>query len=322
MPENAVGVDIGGTKVLAGVVDRAGVVLARARRETPHRSSAPGVVEDTIVEAVDELRATYDVGAVGVGAAGFVDRAGAVLFAPHLSWRDEPLQEVLMRRLALPVVVDNDANAAAHAETNFGVARGKRQLVCVTLGTGIGGAIVVDGRVMRGAHGLAGEFGHMQVVPDGRPCECGQVGCWEQYCSGKALARAVSEAHPGQPPVSGPDITRAAAAGEAWALAAFDEVGQLAGGRPRRAGLRLRPRGRGGGRGTLRRRRPVAGAGEVGAGCTHARPGPPAGRAAAPRAAGQRGRLHRGGRPGARVGRGRLRRRTGTLLDHVTHSAG
>ncbi len=168
-------------------------------------------------------------GAVGVGAAGFVDRAGTVLFAPHLSWRGEPLQDVLMRRLGLPVVVDNDANAAAHAETRFGAARGKRQAVCVTLGTGIGGAVVVDGRVMRGAHGLAGEFGHMQVVPDGRPCECGQVGCWEQYCSGKALARAVAEAGPGPRPVSGPDITRAAAAGEPWALAAFDEVGRWLG---------------------------------------------------------------------------------------------
>ena len=229
MPKYAVGVDIGGTKVLAGVVDRAGVVLARARRDTPHRSSAPAVVEDTIVEAVDELRATYDVGAVGVGAAGFVDRAGTVLFAPHLSWRGEPLQDVLARRLGLPVVVDNDANAAAHAETRFGAARGKRHAVCVTLGTGIGGAIVVDGRVMRGAHGLAGEFGHMQVVPDGRLCECGQVGCWEQYCSGKALARAVAEAGPGPRPVSGPDITRAAAAGEPWALAAFDEVGRWLG---------------------------------------------------------------------------------------------
>ena len=90
MPQHAIGVDIGGTKVLAGVVDRAGVVLARIRRDTPHRSSAPAVVEDTIVEAVEELRATYDVAAVGVGAAGFVDRAGAVLFAPHLSWRSEP----------------------------------------------------------------------------------------------------------------------------------------------------------------------------------------------------------------------------------------
>ena len=152
-----------------------------------------------------------------------------MLFAPHLSWRGEPLQDVLARRLGLPVVVDNDANAAAHAETRFGAARGKSHAVCVTLGTGIGGAVVVDGRVMRGAHGLAGEFGHMQVVPDGRLCECGQVGCWEQYCSGKALARAVAEAGAGPRPASGPDITRAAAAGEPWALAAFDEVGRWLG---------------------------------------------------------------------------------------------
>ena len=193
MPGHAIGVDIGGTKVLAGVVDRDGSVLALVRRDTPNRSSAPGVVEDTIVDAVEELRSSYDVSAVGVGAAGFVDLHGSVLFAPHLSWRDEPLQQVLARRLGLPVVVDNDANTAAHAEMLFGAGRGYRHALLVTLGTGIGGAIVMDGRVLRGAHGLAGEFGHMQVVPGGRPCECGQVGCWEQYCSGKALARAAAD---------------------------------------------------------------------------------------------------------------------------------
>ena len=252
MPKYAVGVDIGGTKVLAGVVDRAGVVLARARRVTPHRSSVPAVVEDTIVEAVDELRAMYDVDAVGVGAAGFVDRAGTVLFAPHLSWRGEPLQDVLTRRLGLPVVVDNDANAAAHAETRFGAARGKRQAVCVTLGTGIGGAIVVDGRVIRGAHGLAGEFGHMQVVPDGRLCECGQVGCWEQYCSGKALARAAAERRPRTASGLGTRHHPGRGGRRALGSGGLRRGRPLAGGRPRWSGLRVRPRGGRGRRGALR----------------------------------------------------------------------
>jgi glucokinase len=221
------GVDIGGTKVLAGVVDEAGAVLAKVHRETPGRSQAPDVVESTIVEAVNALEEDYAISAIGIGAAGFVDPVGRVLFAPHLSWREEPLQAVLTARLGVPVMVDNDANTAAWAEMRFGAGRGYRHALCVTLGTGIGGALVVDGRVIRGAQGIAGEFGHMQLVPNGRPCECGQAGCWEQYCSGKALIRVASEK--GQPDLAGPAITAAAAAGEPWALQAFAEVGEWLG---------------------------------------------------------------------------------------------
>ena len=187
-----VGVDIGGTKVLAGVVDSTGRVLARERRLTPGKSVT--AVENTIVDLVEEFSAVYDIGAVGIGAAGFVDTArSTVLFSPHLAWRSEPLRDAVMVRLRLPVVVDNDANAAALAETRFGAARGHRQVLCITLGTGIGGALVLDGRVYRGANGMAGEFGHMQVVPDGRRCECGNRGCWEQYASGNALVREARE---------------------------------------------------------------------------------------------------------------------------------
>lgn len=223
--DRTIGVDIGGTKVLGGVVGAQGAVLARIRRSTPDRSLAPSVVEDSIVGLVDELRVSHEVSAVGVGAAGFVDPNGTVLFAPHLSWRDEPLQAVLESRLGIPVVVDNDANTAARAEMRFGSGRGYQQAVCVTLGTGIGGAVVLDGQPLRGAQGIAGEFGHMQMVPGGRPCECGQAGCWEQYCSGKALARAAREAGSPSEVVAGPEITAAANLGAAWALAAFSEVG-------------------------------------------------------------------------------------------------
>ena len=216
-----VGVDIGGTKVLAGVVDAQGRVVERVQRRTPHRSSAPDVVEDTVAAAVEDLRGDVEVAAVGIGAAGFVDLGGVVRFAPHLSWRDEPLQDVLEQRLGLPVVVDNDANTTARAEMRFGAGHGFTQALCLTLGTGIGGAVVVAGDVVRGAQGLAGEFGHMQVVPDGLPCECGQRGCWEQYSSGRAIAR-VGRAHGD---LDGPAVTEAARAGEGWALEAFDEVG-------------------------------------------------------------------------------------------------
>ena len=174
-----IGVDIGGTKVAAGVVTPGGRILARSRTQTPGRSKSPQVVEDTIVSLVEELRREFRVRAVGVGAAGFVDeRRAEVLFAPHLSWRREPLRDSLSLRLGLPVVVENDANASAWAEVRAGAGRGVDDLVVVNLGTGIGGAVVLDGRLRRGRYGLAGEFGHMTVVPGGHLCECGNRGCW------------------------------------------------------------------------------------------------------------------------------------------------
>ena len=187
-----VGIDIGGTKVLAGVVDVFGRVIARERRLTPGRSVT--AVEDTIVDLVDELRRQYPVSAIGIGAAGFVDVGrSTVTFSPHLAWRDEPLRASVASRVRLPVVVDNDANTAALAESRFGAGVGHRFVLCVTLGTGIGGALVLDHRVFRGANGMAGEFGHMQVVKDGHRCPCGNRGCWEQYASGNALERDARE---------------------------------------------------------------------------------------------------------------------------------
>ncbi|MBQ1080346.1 MULTISPECIES: ROK family glucokinase [unclassified Nocardiopsis] len=198
-----VGVDIGGTKVAAGVVTPGGRVLARLRTETPERSKSPSVVEETIVSVVSELRREYRVRAVGVGAAGFVDeRRSRVLFAPHLSWREEPLRDALSVRLGLPVVVENDANASAWAEVRAGAARGVDDVVVVNLGTGIGGAIVLGGELRRGRFGLAGEFGHMTVVPGGHRCECGNRGCWEQYASGNALTREARELVRSESPVA------------------------------------------------------------------------------------------------------------------------
>ena len=217
-----IGVDIGGTKIVAVVVED-GEVIARVDRETPDRRTTPDVVESVIVDAVEELRRDYPVAAVGIGAAGFVDGAGRrVMFAPHLSWRDEPLADRLQDRLGIGVVLDNDANVALRAEHLYGAARGYDNAVMITLGTGIGGALMIDGRVHRGRGGMAGEFGHMQVVPDGRPCECGRTGCWEQYCSGKALARFARDAGKD---LQGPAIDEAALAGDMVACGAFDSVG-------------------------------------------------------------------------------------------------
>ena len=228
---HSIGVDIGGTKVVAAVVDAAGRVLDTEATATPgHGLGAEGAtaleVEDALVEVVGRLLAVYGRSPVGVAAAGFVDRdAQRVRFAPHLPWRDEPLSKQLNHRLAGriqgDVLIDNDATAALWAEGRFGAIRHVRDAVMITLGTGIGGGLLVHGSLHRGANGMAGEFGHMQVVPDGRPCQCGLRGCWEQYCSGRALARAAEEAGSD---LAGPALTTAAHEGDPVARAAYEQV--------------------------------------------------------------------------------------------------
>ncbi|MGO4956455.1 ROK family glucokinase [Luteococcus sp. Sow4_B9] len=235
----SIGIDIGGTKVAAGVVDEQGRVLRRIQQPTP--STSPEAVEDAIVEAVDDLSSTHPVAAVGIGAAGWVDTDQAVVrFSPHLAWRNEPLRARLSQRIDRPVLVDNDANAAAWAEYRFGAGRNANVMVCITLGTGIGGALVINGRLFRGRYGMAGEFGHMGVVPQGHWCPCGNRGCWEQYASGNSLVRdakaLLRENSPQAQPLLeriggdidglvGPDVTAAAMAGDQMATELIADVG-------------------------------------------------------------------------------------------------
>ena len=242
----AIGIDIGGTKVAGGIVDGAGTVVRRARRDTPERSKSPKIVEDTIVSVLEELLAQEgEVSAIGIGAAGFVDAdRSTVVFAPHLSWRNEPLREALSQRIGLPIFVDNDANAAIWGEYRFGAGKGESHLVMVNLGTGIGGGIVLDGQVVRGRFGIAGEFGHMRMVPDGIRCECGNRGCWEQYASGNALVREAralmdnnspmitplfAEICGGPDVLTGPVVTEAAKAGDRLARELLAEIGRWLG---------------------------------------------------------------------------------------------
>jgi len=236
----AVGVDIGGTKVAGGVVAADGTLLDTARRATPGSSVAE--TEDAIVAVVEELAGRHDalVG-VGVGAAGWFDRTGdTVLFSPHLAWRNSTLRKDLAARLQRPLWVGNDADAAAWAEYRYGAARGASLALMITLGTGIGGGIVIDGRLQRGAHGVAGEWGHMRVVPDGRLCACGNRGCWEQYASGTALGQTAREVALTSPAaagrlleraggraelLTGEDVAQTAADGDPLALELVTEVG-------------------------------------------------------------------------------------------------
>lgn len=236
-----IGVDVGGTKVLAAAVSSSGRLVRTARRSTPDRRVDAAVVEDALTEAVRDVARGRRVDGVGIAAAGFVDAAGErVMFAPHLPFRGEEVRARLMERWATPVVLDNDANCTARAECSYGAARGAGDSIVVTLGTGIGGAVVIDGRVHRGANGMAGEFGHMQVVPDGLPCECGGRGCWEQYSSGNALARSARARLDASAPLrrlcqgdpdqlTGQMVTTAAEAGDPVALQAFASVGRWLG---------------------------------------------------------------------------------------------
>ena len=189
----AVGLDIGGTKISAGVVDGTGRILARSRRPTVADDAE--AIEADVLELVAELSAQFRVEAVGVAAAGLVDSdRSTVRFAPNLAWRDHPLGARLSQALGLPVLVENDANAAGWAEHRFGAAVGAKDMLMVTLGTGIGGAVVTDSKLVRGANGFASEIGHLRFVPDGLPCGCGRLGCWEQYASGSALSRGARHA--------------------------------------------------------------------------------------------------------------------------------
>jgi glucokinase len=238
----AIGVDIGGTKVSAGVVDAAGVVIDRERRATPGHDVAE--TEAVIVDVVGELAARHDVVAVGVGAAGWIATDNAtVVFSPHLAWRNEPLLAALEERIDIPLLVENDANAAAWAEYRFGAAQGEPVVVCVTLGTGIGGGLVVHGDVYRGAYGVACEYGHMTLVPDGLLCACGNRGCWEMYASGRALAREGRDLAAQSPvaaermlkiaggvdAIDGPVVTRAAAEGDPAAVSICTTMGRWLG---------------------------------------------------------------------------------------------
>ena len=186
-----VGIDVGGTKMLAVVLDD-GKLVDERRVPTPDGAAA---LIDAFVAVVGAQRADGPVDAVGVGAPGLVDRHGVLHVAPNLvGVRNLAIKVLLEERLRLPVQVDNDATCAAWAEREMGAATGSDDVVVVTLGTGIGGGLVLDGQLYRGANGFAGEVGHVKVAPDGIPCPCGGRGCWERYASGSALGRFGREA--------------------------------------------------------------------------------------------------------------------------------
>ncbi|MDN4615638.1 ROK family glucokinase [Leifsonia sp. F6_8S_P_1B] len=240
---HAIGIDIGGTKIAGAVVDELGVIVREER--VPTDASSPALIEDAVVGMVQRLQqGPEQIVGVGVAAAGFIDAAqSTVYYAPNINWRHEPFREKLERRLDIPVLIENDANAAGWAEFRFGAGRLVSDMVILTIGTGVGGAIVSNDRLFRGGFGAGAEIGHMRVVPGGLPCGCGAHGCIEQYGSGRALQRMANEfadaggigqaladvrARNGGV-LSGSDISALIMAGDPGALAALRQLGDWLG---------------------------------------------------------------------------------------------
>jgi glucokinase len=237
---HAVGIDIGGTKIAALRVSAEGEIRASTVIPTPADDQAAAL---PAIEGAADAVLDDSVEAIGVGMAGLVDvRSGVLLSTPNLIWRNVPLRDRLAERFGLPVLVDNDATAAAWAERRLGASRGRDDSLFVGVGTGIGGGIVAGGRLIRGAHGLVGEIGHIIVEPGGPLCGCGNRGCWEQVASGLAIARAGGRAVTDDPGsaiarlaagdprrATGSLVTAAAREGDEVAVAILARVGRRLG---------------------------------------------------------------------------------------------
>lgn len=237
-----IGIDLGGTKISAAVADERGQVLGRGRAETRASEGPEGalgrmiaaVAEAAAAAGVDPRQAT----AIGVGSPGPLDLArGLILGSPNLGWHDFPLRDRLAAHFGLPVALDNDCKAGGLGELRFGAGQGARHLIYVGVGTGIGGAVILDGRLWYGATGNAAELGHTVVDLDGPPCGCGARGCVEAIASGSALARlGRAAARAGRAPgllalaggdpdrIDGGTVAAAARAGDPEARAIWDRA--------------------------------------------------------------------------------------------------
>jgi glucokinase len=238
---HSIGIDIGGTKIAGALVSEEGEIIAEDRLATPSGDS--NAIVDAVVEMIEKLREGHEVAAAGVAAPGFIDAAQSIVYyTPNISWRHEPLRARLTERLDLDITIDNDANAAGWAEFRFGAGRLVSDMTMLTIGTGVGGAIVTQDRLFRGGFGAGAELGHMRVVPDGLPCGCGARGCIEQYGSGRALLRmanaiadvggiglGLAAVRRQNGTLTGQDIAALIVNGDAGALQALRELGHWLG---------------------------------------------------------------------------------------------
>lgn len=244
LPNLAIGVDIGGTKVLGGVVDESGEILRTFRQDTPREGG--DALNKVIADVVGELLTTHKTEHIGISAAGLVssDRQ-TMLGAPNIKdWDGVNIAKALNKISGINSIVENDANSAAWAERVYGAGKGLENVIMITVGTGIGGAAIVNGKPLRGANGTGAEFGHLRVVPNGELCGCGIRGCYEQYASGTALMRHAKDAINKNPESAknllargdgtingliGSHITDAARDGDAIAVGALEVAGDWLG---------------------------------------------------------------------------------------------
>ena len=184
----ALGLDVGGTTTKAAIVTRDGKILSKVVRPTDRTAATKGIIAsvEELLGKTPDVKA--EIVAIGIGAAGFIS-ADTVIFSPNLTFDDPQIGQTIRSRFDLPVVVDNDANAAAWGEYRFGAAAGARDLILLMIGTGLGSGVLVDGRLLHGHSGAAAEFGHTVIDPNGPPCTCGLRGCIEQFVAGAAIVR-------------------------------------------------------------------------------------------------------------------------------------
>jgi len=230
-----IGIDIGGTKISAGVVDSSGNLIDSSKCSTPAEGGKDLI--SSVVNLVKELNKKYEIKGIGISIAALISSDyGTIVGAPNIANLSKlNFVNEIKEEFKLPIIVENDANAAMWAEFKFGNAKGLNPVMFFIIGTGVGGGLVIDGKLFKGANGIGAEFGHMCVVPNGLLCGCGAKGCIEQYASGGALIRYANEAllaNPdkseevlsfGEGKLSGTALTKAAKAGNELALAAFSK---------------------------------------------------------------------------------------------------
>lgn len=199
MPRYVVGIDLGGTKIAAGLAAAGGQILTTAHRPTPVSSGPEGILK-ALVDMVDELLSAHGFGrdqlsAIGMGVPCLLETASSICrFSPNLFWQDVDIGSFWRRHFSCPLAVDNDVRLGALAEHTWGAGQGTQDLLFVAIGTGIGSGLILNGEIYRGSRGLAGEIGHITLVPNGPRCNCGRRGCLEAYAAGPAIARRAQAA--------------------------------------------------------------------------------------------------------------------------------
>ncbi len=221
--ENIACFDVGGTFIKYAIINFQGDIIIKDKYETPI-VDCKNTIPSSIIEKIRELRKSYDIHGIGISTAGIVDaERGIVTYAPNLNnYNGTTMVDTIKSEIDLPVAVENDVNAAAIGEMWMGSAKGRNTFVCITIGTGVGSGIVVNGKVLRGVNGAAGELGHVIINEEGKTCNCGHIGCYERYASTSSFIRSYAEAS-GIKEINGEEIMKRVDGGEKLAIDIYNE---------------------------------------------------------------------------------------------------